>query len=147
MDTFLTPYGLPNSGEEKLQFTPFGGGPKPSCSDGLFTWTIESHNFFCLSSYPGEISHSNSPNRGLSNDILDLVVRRKKLHFTPFHTLCQLKRDEQQIPPLGRFVGFRMRYCQIPVRGFWGVGKIWRPSDLRSRSYKRLYTHTRTQGD
>ena len=46
MDSFLTPYGLSNSGEEKLQFTPFWGGPKPGCSDGLRTGIIESHNFF-----------------------------------------------------------------------------------------------------
>ena len=48
MDSFVTPYGLSNSGEEKLQFTPFWGGPKPDCSDGLFTGTIESQNFFVL---------------------------------------------------------------------------------------------------
>ena len=89
MESFLTPYGLSNSGQEKLQFTPFWGGPKPGSSDGLCTGTIESHNFFCLRSYPGEISYSNSPNRGLSNDISDVVVRRRKValhtssHLTP----------------------------------------------------------------
>ena len=45
--------------------------------------------FFCLRSYPGEISHSNSPNRGLSNDLSDVVVRQRKValhtssHLTP----------------------------------------------------------------
>ena len=48
MESFLTPYGLSNSGQEKLQFTPFWGGPKPGCSDGLRARTIESHNFFVL---------------------------------------------------------------------------------------------------
>ena len=48
MDSFLTPYGLSNSGQEKFQFTPFWGGPKPGCSDGLRTGNIESHNFFVL---------------------------------------------------------------------------------------------------
>ena len=84
MDSFLTPYGLANSGEEKLQFTPFGGGPKRTCSDGLRAGTIESHNFFVLgpilvkihfrtllffslTSYPGEIAYFNSRNRELSN--------------------------------------------------------------------------------
>ena len=42
------PYGLSNSGEEKLQFTPFWGGPKLVCSDGLRAGIIESHNFFVL---------------------------------------------------------------------------------------------------
>ena len=45
MESFLTPYGLSKSGQEKLQFTPFWGGPKPGCSDGLCTGTIQSHNF------------------------------------------------------------------------------------------------------
>ena len=48
MDSFLTPYGLSNSGQEKWQFTPFWDGPKPVCSDGLRAGTIESHNFFVL---------------------------------------------------------------------------------------------------
>ena len=73
-------YGLSNSGEEKLQFTPFGGGPKLGRSDRLRTGTIESHKFFCLRSYPGEISHSNFlPNRELSNDLSDVVVRQIKV--------------------------------------------------------------------
>ena len=68
-------YGLSNSGEEKLPFTPFWAGLKPGGLDGLHRGTIESHNFFCLRSYPGKISHSNSPNRELSNDLSDGVVR------------------------------------------------------------------------
>ena len=48
MDSFLTPYGLSNSGKEKLQFTPFWGVPKPGCSNSLRAGTIESHNFFVL---------------------------------------------------------------------------------------------------
>ena len=48
MESFLTSYGLSNSGKEKLQFTPFWGGPKPVCSDGLRDGNIESHNFFVL---------------------------------------------------------------------------------------------------
>ena len=40
---------------------------------------MESRNFFCLTSYPGEISHSNSTNRELSNDVLVVVVRRRKV--------------------------------------------------------------------
>ena len=30
----------------------------------------------------------------------------EKLHFTPVHTLRQLKRDEALFPPLGRVVEF-----------------------------------------
>ena len=76
------PYGLSKSGEENLQFTPFRGGRKPDCSDGLRTGTIESHNFSCLRSYPGEISHLNSVNRELSNDVslLEVLPRKVALH-------------------------------------------------------------------
>ena len=48
MESFLTQYGVSNSGEEKLQFTPFWGGPKPVCSDGLRAGPIESHNSLVL---------------------------------------------------------------------------------------------------
>ena len=70
----------------------------------------------------------------------------EKLHFTPFHTLRQLKRDEARFHHW-RVVEFRAMYRQIPVRRFWGVGKIWRPCDLRFRSYKRLYAHTHEHTD
>ena len=35
---------------------------------------------------------------------------QEKLHFTPVHTLRQLKRDEALFPPLPRTVEFRARY-------------------------------------
>ena len=44
------PHGLSKSGEEKLQFTPFCGGPKPGYSGSLRAGIIESHNFFVLRS-------------------------------------------------------------------------------------------------
>ena len=65
---------------------------------------------FCLRSYPGEISHSNSAKRELSNNVSFSEVLPKKLHFTPVHTLRQLKRDEAQFPPLRRVVEFQVRY-------------------------------------
>ena len=47
--------------------------------------------FFGLTSYPGEISYFDSPNRELSNDLLDVVVRRRKV--AP-HTSSHLKPTE-----------------------------------------------------
>ena len=44
---------------------------------------------FCLTSYPGEISHSNSANRELSNGISVMELRRREIalhtssHLTP----------------------------------------------------------------
>ena len=69
----------------------------------------------------------------------------EKLHFTPFPILRQLKRDEARFHHLGgswSFEGGAGRYLVAVF--FWGVGKIWRPCDLRYRSYKRLYTHGHT---
>ena len=144
MERFLSPYGLSNSGQEKLQFTPFWGVPKPGCSNSLRAEFIESHNFFVL----GPIQVKFHIRTGLIYSFPTIFrswwCAEEKLHFTPVHTLRQLKLDEALFLPLRRVVEFRAMYRQIPVRGFLGVGKIWRPCDLWSRSYKRLYTHTHT---
>ena len=42
--------------------------------------------FFSFTSYIGEIAYFNSPNRELSNDLLDVVVRRRKVAL---HTSSQ----------------------------------------------------------
>ena len=120
MDSFVTPYGLSNSGEEKLQFTPFGGGPKPGCSDSLCTGTIVSRNFFVL----GPIMVKFHIRTRLIESFRTIVrwwwCAEEKLHFTPVHTLCQLKRDKSLIPPLRRVVGFRASYRQTTGRRILG---------------------------
>ena len=103
MDSFLTPYGLSNSGQEKLQFTPFWGGPNRVCLNGLHAGTIECHNFFVL----GPILVKFHIRTRL---IESFPTIEEKLHFTPVHTLRQLKRDEALIPQLWRVVGFRASY-------------------------------------
>ena len=133
MESFLMPYSLSNSGKEKLQFTPFWVGPKPVCSDGLRAGTIESHNFFCLRSYPGEISHSNSPNRELSNDLSDVVVRRRKVAL---HTISHLTPTEAWRSPdsttwEGGSVSSEVRLGNCTQ--VWGVRQIWRAWDSRLR--------------
>ena len=120
MDSFVTPYGLSNSGQEKLQFTPFWGGPKPGCSDGLCTETIESHNFFVLGRIVVKFHIRTRLIESFPTIFRTWWCGEEKLHFTPFHTLRQLKRDEALFPPLWRVVEFRARYRQIPVRGFGG---------------------------
>ena len=133
MDCFLTPYCLSNSGKEKLHFTPFWGVPKPGCSNSLRAGFIESHNFFVL----GQILLKFHIRTRLIEIFLTIFrtwwCAEEKLHFTPVHTLRQLKHGT--VPPLRRVVEFRARYRQIPVCGLCRVGKIWRPCDLRSRSY------------
>ena len=101
MDSFVTPYGLSNSGEEKLQFTPFWGGPKPGCSDGLRAGNIESNNIFFLGTILVKFHI-----RPRLIESFPMIFRtwwyaEEKLHFTPFHTLRQLKRDEARFHHLG----------------------------------------------
>ena len=139
------PYGLSNPGEEKLQFTPFWGGSQPGCSDGLSAGIIKSHKFIVLGSILVKFHIRTRLIESFQTMCGTWCCADEKLHFTPFHTLHQLKRDEALFPPLGRVVEFRARYRQIPGRGFrGGLGKIWRPCDQRPRSYKRLFTHGHT---
>ena len=101
MDSFLTPYGLSNSGEEKLQFTPFWGGPKPVCSDGLRAGTIESHNFFVLGPILVKFHIRTRLIESFETIFRTWWCGEDKLHFTPVHTLRQLKRDEARFHHLG----------------------------------------------
>ena len=100
MDSFLTPYDLSNSGEEKLQFTPFCGGPKPGCSDGLCTGTIESRNFFVLGPILVKFHIRTRLIESFRTTFRTWYCAEEKLHIPPFHTLGQLKRDEALLPPL-----------------------------------------------
>ena len=111
MDSFLTPYGLSNSGQEKLQFTPFWGSPKPGCSDGLCTGTIESHNFFCLRPYPGENSHSNSPNWELSNGVWVMALYWSKI-VDPSSSPC-LRTVQRKSFERGNFLVLRPALLKI----------------------------------
>ena len=120
MESFLTPYGLSHSGQEKLQFTPFWGGPKPGCSDGLLTGTIESHNFFVLGPILVKFHIRTRLKERFPTIFQTWWCGEEKLHFTPVHTLRQLKNDEALFPPLGRVVEFRAKYRQILVRRFFG---------------------------
>ena len=135
MESFLTPYRLSNSGQEKLQFIPFWGGPKPVYWAGLRAGTIESHNFFVVGFYPGEISHSNSPNRELSNDLSDVVVRRRKvaLHISSHLMPTEAWRSPDSTTSEGRRVSSEVwlgnctqvwGWAKFKERGTHGWGKI-----------------------
>ena len=130
MESFLTPYGLSNSGQEKLQFTPFWGGPKLVCSDGLRAGTMESYNFFVLGPILVKFHIRTCLIESFRTIYWTWWCGEEKLHFTPVHTLHQLKRDEALFPPLKRVRGLsevRLENCtQV-----WGVGQIWRASDSR----------------
>ena len=156
MKSFLTPYGLSNSGQEKLQFTPLWGGPKPVCSDGLRAGFIESHNFFVLGPILVKFHIRTRLIEGFPTIVRTWWCGEEKLHFTPFHALRRLKCDEAVFPPLGRVVEFRARYSLIPGRGFWGLAKfgdrvtyglraisVCTHTDTHTHTHTHGYTHTR----
>ena len=120
MDSLLTPYGLLNSSEEKLQFTPFWGSLKLGCSDGLCTGTIESHNFFVLGPILVKFHIRTRLIESFLTTFRTWWCGEEKLHFTPFHTLRQLMCEEALFPPLGRVVEFRTRYRKLPDASYGG---------------------------
>ena len=120
------------------------GDAKPGCPDSLPAGIIESSNIFVLHRILVKLHIRTRLIESFSTTYDPLSRAEEKLLFTPVHTLRHLKRDEGLFPPLERVIEFRARYRQIPGRGFFGVGKIWRPCNLWSRSYKRLYTHKHT---
>ena len=98
--------------------TPFWGGPKPVCSNGLRAGTIESHNFFVLGPVLVKFHVRTRLIKSFRTIFLTWWCGEEKLHFTPVHTSRQLKRDEALIPPLRRVVGFRARYGWEIARRF-----------------------------
>ena len=136
MESFLTPYGLSNSGQEKLQFTPFWGGPKPGCSDGLCTRTIKSHNFFVL----GPIIVKFHIQTRLSNNLSDVVVRRRKvvLHTSSHLTPTEAWRSPDSTTSEGRRVSTEVRLGNCTQVLGWAKWKAW-DSRLRKNSTSHLF--------
>ena len=70
----------------------FGVGPGEADKTALVQELLKAITFFCFSSYPGEISHSNSAKRELFNDVSLLEVLPRKIalhtssHLTPIET-------------------------------------------------------------
>ena len=110
IESFLTMYGLSNSIKEQLQFTPFGGSPKLGWSDSVRAGIIESHNFFVLRPILVKFHIRTRLIESFPTIFRTWWCDEEKLHFTPVHTLRQLKRDRALIPPLRRVVEFRARY-------------------------------------
>ena len=142
MDSFLTPYGLSNSGQEKLQFTPFGDGPKPVCSNGLCTGTVESHNFFVLGHILVKFYIGTRLIESFRTIFRTWWCGDEKLHFTPVHSLRQLKRDEGLFPPLPISLadrnGLKNLHRQI-------LGRVWSLVAIHAEILPHLaFTHTHT---
>ena len=141
-------YGLCNSGEKKLQFTPFWGVPKPGCSDGLRVRIIESHNFFVLRPILVKLHIRTRLIESFPTTYWLGWCAEEKLHFTPVHTLCQLKRYEALFPPLQISVACRNGLKNLP-RQFFFPGNflvcVWSLVAIRAEMSTHLaFTHTHT---
>ena len=118
----------------------FKGGPQPGCSDRLLVRIIESRNFFVLGpilvkfhirtrlieSFPWRFGFGGAPKESCTSHLTPTEVWR-----SAFSTTWEGRRVSSEVPA-------------YTCKRVFGVGKIWRPCDLRSRSYERLYTHTFT---
>ena len=92
----------PSAAKKRCGSHLFGVGPGQADKTALVQ-ELSKAITFGLRFYPGEISHSNSHIRELSNDVLLLEVLPRKVAL---HTLRQLKCDEALFPPLRRVVEF-----------------------------------------
>ena len=63
-------------------------------------WTIESRNFFVLGPILVKFHIRTRLIESFPTAYQSWICAEEKLHFTPVHTICQLKRDEWLFPPL-----------------------------------------------
>ena len=139
MESFLTPYGFSSSGQGKFQFTLIWGGLKLVCSDGLCPGTIQSHNFFVLGPILVKFHIRTRLSESFQTIFWTWWCGEEKLHFTPVHTLRQLKRDEALIPPLRRVVEFRAGVRLGNCTQVWGWAKF---EECGTPGWGKIVLHT-----
>ena len=144
MESFRTPYGLPNSVEEKLQFTPFWSGPKPGCSDGLRTGTVVSHNFFVLCPILVKFYIRTCLIESFPMTFHMWWFAEEKLYFTPVHTSSHLTPTEAWRTPDSTTSKGRRASSEVLLENctqVWGLGQIWTAcnSRLRKNSASHLF--------
>ena len=140
-------YGLSNSGEEKLEFAPFWVGPKPGCPDSVRAGsqmenvnfcTLESHNFFVLVPFLVKLHIRTRLIESFPQTFRSWWCAEEKLHFTPFHTLRQLKRDEALFPPVHNKVTMYARLAVIFCTFGCSYSSVLRPILLKLHILTRL---------
>ena len=87
----------------------------------------------CLRFYPGEISHSNSAKRELSNDVSlsEVLPRKVALHTSSHLTPIEAWRSAVSTTSEGRRFSSQTRLENCTQ--VWGVGQIWTACDSRLR--------------
>ena len=111
IESFLTMCSLLNSGEEKLQFTPFWVVPSQAGQTAFVPELSKAITFFVLGPILVKFHIRTRLIENFRTTFRTWWCGEEKLHFTPVHTLRQLKHDEALIPPLRRVVEFRARYA------------------------------------
>ena len=101
MDSFLPPYGLWNSSEEKLQFTPFLGWSQAGLLRRPLYRNYRQPYIFVLGPMLVKFHIRTRLIKGFPTIFRTWWCTEEKLHFTPFHTLRQLKRDDARFHHLG----------------------------------------------
>ena len=85
---------------------------------------MESRNFFVLRPIRVKFYIRTRLIERFLSTFRSLCCAEEKLHFTPFHTLRQLKRDEALIPPFWRVVEFRAEVRLGNCTQVWGWAKF-----------------------
>ena len=97
IESFLTTYGLSNCGEDKWKFTPFCGWSQATAFVPELSKAI---TFFVLRRILVKFHIRTRLIGSFPSTYWSWSCAEEKLHFTPVHTLCQMKRGEGLFPPL-----------------------------------------------
>ena len=111
IESFLTTYGLSNCGEDKWEVHTFVWVVAGHC---LRAGIIESHNFFVLRRILVKFRIRTRLIGSFSSTYWSWSCAEEKLHFTPGHTVPQLKRDEGLFPPLPISLAYRNGLKKLP---------------------------------
>ena len=106
--------------QRKIAVHTYLGCLKPVCSDGLRAGTIESHNFFVLGPILVKFHIRTRLIERFRTIFRTWWCGEEKLHFTPVHTLRQLKRDEARFHHLGGSSSFERGTGRYLYAGFGG---------------------------
>ena len=139
-------YGLFKCGQEKLRFTPFWGWPRRGWWDRLHAGIIESCNFFVLCPILVKLHIRTRLIKSFPTKYWLWWCAEEKWHFTPVHTLRQLKHDEGLFPPLPISLADRNGLKNLPRQIFSACVKFG-GNPCRNVDTLRFYrqTHTDTQ--
>ena len=128
---------------KKLQFTPFGGGPKLGCYNSVGAGIIKNHNIFVLCSTLVKFHNQTRLIGSFPSTYRSWSCAEEKLHFTSVHTLRQLKRDKRLFPPLLISLADRNGLKNLP-RQISGACVKFGGNPCRDVQTLAFYTHTYT---